>query len=181
MRAEIAATTACNRRRMIGVKSSMALRGRLLIAGLLGAYCVAGTAIAGPPQISASEIEGRWVSEKYKLTLDVSRCGTAWCGVEVSDGAAGVTCGRTALRLEAREESGQYVSFSGRLERAANSQPYAIDAGLWRRDGVLTLTMHGISGGDFSPLRRTFDYNDVVARAGDGVCRPDPKLSLLDG
>jgi len=148
-----------------------------MAAAFLGVFCVAGAAIADPSKISATDIEGRWVSEKYKLTLDVSRCGAGWCGVEVTDGAAGAACGRTALRFDAGKEAGQYVSFSGRLERAANLQSYAISASLQRRDGLLTLSMHGNSGDDFNPFRRTFDFSDVVARAGDGVCRPDPKLS----
>jgi len=151
----------------------MAVRSRLVAAAFLGVFCVAGAAVADPA-ISAADIEGRWVSEKYKLTLDVSRCGSGWCGVEVTDGGA---CGRTALRLDAEEEAGRYVSFKGRLERAAHSQSYAISASLGRRDGLLTLGMHGISGDDFNPLRRTFDFSDVIARAGEVVCRPDPKLS----
>jgi uncharacterized protein (DUF2147 family) len=178
MRAQATATTGCiPRRTVIRVKSVMAVRSRLMAAAFLGGFCVAGAAFADPAKISATDVAGRWVSEKYKLTLDVSPCGAGWCGVEVTDRALGAGCGRTALRFDAGEEAGQYVSFRGRLERAANSQSYAILANLQRRDGVLTLSMHGNSGDDFNPFRRTFDFNDVVARVGDGVCRPDPKLS----
>jgi hypothetical protein len=155
----------------------MAVRNRLMAAAFLGVFCVAGAAIADPAKISATDIAGRWVSEKYKLTLDVSPCGAGWCGVEVTDGAAGAVCGRTALRVDAGEGIAQHVTFKGRLDRAANSQPYAIWASVWRRDGLLTLSINGNSGDDLNPLRRTFDFSGVFARAGDGVCRSDPKLS----
>jgi uncharacterized protein (DUF2147 family) len=178
MRAQATATTGCSpRRAVIRIKSIVAVCSRLMAAASLGAFCVAGAAIADPAKISATDVEGRWVFKKYKLTVDVSRCGAGWCGVEVTDRASGAECGRTALRFDAGEEAGQYVSFRGRLERAANSQSYAILANLQRRDGALTLSMHGHTGDDLNPFRRTFDFNDVVARAGGGVCRPDPKLS----
>jgi uncharacterized protein (DUF2147 family) len=177
MSADIATTTGCSPRRRVIRKSVMAVCTRLMAATFLGVFCDVGAAIADPVKISATDIEGRWVSEKYKLTLDVSRCGAGWCGVEVAERASGAECGRTALRLDAGKEDGQYVSFRGRLERTANSQSYAILANLQRRDGLLTLNMRGNSGDDFSPFRRTFEFSDVVARAGDGVCRPDPKLS----
>jgi hypothetical protein len=155
----------------------MAARNRLMAAAFLGGFCVTGAANADPAKISATDIEGRWVSEKYKLTLDVSRCGGGWCGVEVTDGTAGAACGRTALRVDAGEPIAQHVTFKGRLERAANSQPYAIWASVSRRDGLLSLSINGNSGDDLNPLRRTFDFSAVMARAGDSVCRPDPRLS----
>src|SRR5256885_13805678 len=79
------------------VKSVMAARaGRSFVIAMVSAFCVGGMAMTAPAPPAPTDLLGRWVAEKTKLTLDVSRCGEDWCGVEVK--ADGV-CGRTTLRL----------------------------------------------------------------------------------
>lgn len=124
--------------------------------------------------VAPGDFAGRWLAKQHNLTLDVSRCGNGWCGVVVTNGSS---CGRTALRLDAGDQRPDQVQFKGRLQLAAETEPYGIMATLHRRDDALTLTMSGHSGGTFEMARRTFDFHDMFARTGEPVCRPDPKIT----
>jgi hypothetical protein len=131
----------------------------------IAAVCVGGVAGAAP-----EGIEGRWVSQK--LTLDISRCSGGWCGVQVTDGA----CGRTVLRLDAGAPDGR--SLEGRLQLAPESRPYWVRTFLREKDGdapVISITGH--TGDRLSPMRRTFDFSAVLARADAAACTPDSKVS----
>jgi len=138
---------------------------------IIATFYVAGMAMAA---VMSADFSGRWVSEKHKLTLDVSRCGSGWCGVEVTNATS---CGSTVLRLDSAEQGNETVRFSGHLQLAAETQPYGVEAILVRRGDGLALLVTGHTGGIFQFGRRTFDFRDVFVRINDSVCRPDAKVS----
>jgi len=132
------------------------------------AFCVDGMAKAESQQM----VEGRWVASNQSLTLDLSRCGDGWCGIEVTQTGA---CGRTVLRARS-DDDGQLI---GRLELATQAQPYTIVMHLFRRspsDSEL-LMIRGHTGARFDPWRRMYPYMVAYARKSDVGCRPDPKVS----
>jgi hypothetical protein len=148
-------------------------------AAMIGTICVVRMAAAEPAPLTEADYAGRWVSEKKALTLDVSRCGKGWCGIVVAKNA----CGHTALRLAESSEDAMYQTakrreLAGQLQLASNTEPYGVRAMLIRDDdGSLRLSIAGHTGGTFAAFRRSYDYTNVLARAGDALCAPDPKLS----
>ena len=140
---------------------------RVLLASLalLGA-----ASVAGAEETANLSYEGRWVSEKANLTLDVSRCGEGYCGVEVTNGS---TCGRTLLRAAVKPGTGR-DQVVGRLELAPGSQPFAVALNIVpsRENTPAKLSLIGHSGDEFQPFRRTFSYHNLFVRAGDAVCKP---------
>ena len=154
--------------------SSMAVGSRRLLAAIVMGLCPAGPAIAGTIDPAASNIEGRWVGEG--LTLDLSRCKEGWCGVEVTD----ANCGRTALRLtvaDPEKRPHNLVQFVGRFERAAETQPYVVQASIVQSVPAVKLKLVGHSGDQFEMWRRTFPLSMLLARSGEAQCRPDTKVS----
>jgi hypothetical protein len=152
----------------VGRSLAMSLIGRagkpvLRIVSIV-AVCVAGVASAAP-----EGVEGRWVSDQKNLTLDISRCANGWCGVEVNDGA----CGRTVLRLDAGAPDGKF--HNGSLLLAPDSKPYTVRAVLREKDGAPVVAITGHTG-QF-PMRRTYDFDAVFARADKAACTPDNKVS----
>jgi hypothetical protein len=134
--------------------------------------CVVGVALAA---VTPAEFAGRWRSEQRNRTLDISPCGSGWCGVEVVNGDS---CGQTVLRLDAGAPENESIRFTGRLQLATGSEPYGVHATLVRRGDALTVVLRGHTGGVFMTMRRTFDFDAVLARTGDPVCKPDAKVSL---
>lgn len=124
--------------------------------------------------VTPAEFGGRWRSEKQKLTLDLSRCGNGWCGVEVTKGTA---CARTVLRLDSGEQGRDPAGFSGRLQLAPESESYGVRTILQARGGSMVLVITGHTGGSFQFARRTFDFQAEFVRIDDAVCRPDAKIS----
>lgn len=150
------------------------------IAATFAAFCVAGVALAQAPPVTMEDIAGRWTSDK-NVTFDISRCGEGWCGVAVTENAA---CGGTMLRVGLAKRKGfrqvdKRVIFEGQLERAERTAPYGVELVLSRNgeNGSLSLLVSGHSGGVFAPMRRTYDYDLLLSRAGDASCRPDSKVS----
>jgi hypothetical protein len=142
---------------------------------MIGGFCVAAVAETRPGTVPP--IEGRWVAEKRNLTLDLTRCGAGWCGVEVIDGK---TCGAIALRFElvpAKDQDWEWLR--GRLELASEPQRYAVELDFFQpRDGSpIKLSIFGNSDDRFEPWRRTFAFRELMARAGDAVCPPTAKVS----
>ena len=140
----------------------------VFIAGI-AALCVAGVARA--EDASKASYEGRWVAEKSKLTLDVSRCGSGYCAVEVADGSA---CGRTVLRVSPGTRRGTRDELTGRLELTLGAQHFTVVMDLIepRDNAPAKLWIGGHSGDEISLMRRTFDYQNVFVRAGDAACKP---------
>lgn len=129
-------------------------------------------ALAVNAGISVADLEGRWKDDRKNLVLDISRCGGGWCGVEITGENA---CGRTALRME--EPPSREASLGGRLELAAEAQPYSVWARLRRNEQGLRLLITGQSGDRIEPWRRTYPFMATLARIGDVQCRPDAKVS----
>jgi hypothetical protein len=147
---------------------------RHLAAAMVAGLCVGGAAAAQTLSATGVEIEGRWVNEKSNLTLDISRCGDGWCGVQVKNDA----CAQTALRMAAKEEhEGTTVSFRGRLTLAEKAAPYAISATLYARDGAVRLRLMGNPGNELELWRRWYPLNELMARSGPPQCKPDAKVS----
>ena len=145
-----------------------------LIAGATLVWlCVGHVAIAANGDVSVAELEGRWKGGRNDLVLDISRCGSRWCGVEVTGDNA---CGRTVLRMD-ELPSRDVIHFEGRLELAAEAQPYKVWASLFRDERGTHLEMHGQSGETIEPWRRVFPFMATLARIGDVQCRPDAKVS----
>jgi hypothetical protein len=146
-------------------------------AAMVAAFCVAGMALAETKPTAPPELTGRWVAQKRNLVLDISRCGAGWCGVEVRDGR---TCGPIALRFELVQPSANAErELIGRLELAAGTQPYAVEVTFFETSdgGQFKLIISGNSGDRFEPWRRTFAFRELLARSGDAVCPPLPKVS----
>jgi uncharacterized protein (DUF2147 family) len=159
-------------------RSVIVVLGRSILAAMIGALCVVRVATADPAALRHADYEGRWVSEK--LTLDISRCGEGLCGVEVLAKA----CGRTMLRVsEGKTREGVVLpqdrfELLGKLQLAANTEPYGVIATLRRQDnGAMMLMIAGHTGGKYSAFRRMYDYKALLARSGEALCRPDPKIS----
>ena len=134
--------------------------------------CPAGPAIADTIDPTALNIEGRWVAKGGNLTLDLSRCKEGWCGVEVTD----ASCGRTALRLSVADP-GQRAEFSGQFERAAETQPYVVQASIVQKAPAMQLKLVGHTGNQFEMFRRTFPLSMLLVHSGEAQCRPDSKVS----
>lgn len=166
-----------------------------LACGLsLSAFGPAATARAEDEKAAAVTeeiISGRWTgaprvyAEKSKacddgvckLTLDLVKCGTGWCGIEV-DKEGG--CGATALRLGPMERDDWRVSFQGKLELARFTEPYVVEAAISARsvtDGKPTLAVYGNTGPELMLFRRTFPLHVAFHRDGEAKCKVEPKSS----
>ncbi len=159
-------------------RSVIAVLDRSILAAMIGTLCVVRVATADPAALKHADYEGRWVSEK--LTLDISRCGEGVCGVEVLDKA----CGRTMLRVSEGDTREGVVlpqnrfELLGKLQLAANTEPYGVIATLRRQDsGARTLMIAGHTGSKYSAFRRMYDYKALLVHSGEALCRPDPKTS----
>ena len=137
----------------------------------VAAFCVAGVAKADIQRT----FEGRWVANNQSLTLDLSRCGDGWCGIEVT---AGGSCGRTVLRAFNDPDG----LITGQLQVDVQTHPYTIGMHLFRRNpnDPETLMIRGHTRGSlaqFDGWRRIYRYMVEFARVGDAACRHDPKVS----
>jgi hypothetical protein len=164
----------------VDARSVKTVLGAVIAAAMIMMVCVARMAIADPAAFTPADFEGRWISEKKKLTLDISRCGDDICGVLVADNA----CGHTALRVNDKPPKEDFFGrvrpgeLFGQLRLAANTEPYGVRAVLSRNPaGAASLSIIGHSGGAYSMARRMYDFRDLLVRDGDATCRPDPKLS----
>lgn len=184
---------------------SVKIRG-IRIVSSFAALCVlaaAGPALAGdtasPPSgdaPAAIDISGRWEGRSFELArraedcgdkrcalvVDIARCQTGWCGVEVIGSEQ--RCGATALKLDGGQAGGGTSTlFKGKLELAKGSEPYVVEAYLVTMGGdeVRTeLQIVGDTGGEFRMFRRSFPFNATLVRSGDAHCRPESTVSLLD-
>jgi hypothetical protein len=143
-----------------------------LSAAMVAGLCVGGAASGAP--LAATEVDGRWVNVRQNLTLDISRCGEEWCGVEVRDGQ----CAKTALRLAAKKaQEGVAAAFDGHLALAERGEPYVVSATLYVRDGIVRLQLLGNPGDKLELWRRWYPLNELMARGGPSQCKPDATVS----
>ncbi len=141
------------------------------------------------------DIAGRWEGRTFELarrasdcgdkpctlTLDVARCATGWCGVEVIGSEQ--RCGSTALKLDAGEASGGSTLFKGKLELAKGTEPYVVEAYLVTMSGDAIekqLQIVGDTGGEFRMFRRSFPFNATLAKSGEGRCKPETTVSSIE-
>ena len=138
----------------------------------------AGTSFAGasvpPSTMPFAAFEGRWAVEKIparrqgfwaqenpSLLLDISRCGDAYCAVEVSnDGAA---CGRTILSDGKPDTSPGNARLEGTLETTPGARPSPVTMFL-NPPAELEIT--------FCVQCSFTGYHNFFARAGRAACKP---------
>lgn len=173
---------------------------KILLSFSVGAVCVAaaaafagdvGTAAPSVGPAALTDISGRWQGHFHAfgakrasctgpecniMTLDVGRCGAAWCGVVINkDGG----CGATALRLDGPKVEGSELAFEGSLKLAEGAEPYTVRATGFARGGdpAATLWLIGDTGGSLRFMRRTFPFEARLSRQGEPVCKGEQKTS----
>lgn len=180
------------RTRGIRIVSSFALLCVLAAAApALADPATTGEAAATP---AAVDLAGRWEGRTYELaraegcggkactlTLDLARCGSGWCGVEVT--GVEQRCGATALKLDsgAANESVATV-FKGNLALAKGTEPYVVEVYLLAprsADDKTEIQITGDTGGEFRMFRRSFPFNATLVRISDAKCRPESTVSSL--
>lgn len=156
---------------------------------VLAAAAAPAAAVSHDDGAGAASIAGRWQGPNYilarngdcsggncMLTLDIVACGQGWCGIEV---AQDMSCGGTALKLDAGEAGNGSTLYKGRLELAAGTEPYIVQAYLVAASGEDKewLEIQGDTGGEFRVFRRSFPFNAQLARAGEAVCKTEKPVS----
>ncbi len=103
------------------------------------------------------------------ITLDIQPCDGHWCGVRVSEQNR---CAGQALTLEIAEKRGSATTFNGKLEIAAGSAPFVVEATYWLGpdDGKPRLSFIGDTGPELMFMRRSFPLQAQLGRTGDAVC-----------
>lgn len=115
----------------------------------------------------ATNITGRWTLAARGLTLDISRCGEGWCGVEVRDEA----CGATVLRVSPQEGAEERPYFVGRLDFEDPAKRYAVHVA---RIETQTLQILGDTGPGPYFVRRSLPLVARLSRTGPATCRAAP-------
>ena len=162
----------------------------LCVLAAAGAVRADDRAESSPPSI---DISGRWEGRTFELsrkssdcggkpctlTLDIGRCATGWCGVEVVGQEK--RCGTTALKIEAATSPEGYTGlFKGKLELAEGTEPYVVEVSLITLAGdekLPHLQIVGDTGGEFRMFRRSFPFSTTLSRAGDAVCKVEKATS----
>lgn len=155
-----------------------------------GANAAAPGVAGAADTIKAEHIAGRWTGNHYsyaaarakcdgkpcELTIDVTPCGTSWCGVLVkADGG----CGASAMKVEASDGKEAYLHFTGRLALDAKAADYAVQATLWKKEGTgeAHLDFIGDTGPELMFYRRSFPFQAHLVRSGEPVCTHEKATS----
>jgi uncharacterized protein (DUF2147 family) len=161
------AVAAARGRPVTFVSSLTALLPRAVAVATLSTFCVVGVARAQ----DEPEIGGRWVAVKRPLVLDISRCGTGWCGLVVTDGSV---CGKTVMRVEFTRRYREAGGFGGHIEIPGEARSYAIQIS-YREPGdgrTAELFLLGNIGNTIDLWRRSFPLNEVLISSGPALCEP---------
>ena len=138
-------------------------------------------ALLTPPDIS-----GRWTGTTHAiaadpsrcgpdgctLTLDITKCGEAWCGVEVG---ADNACKGQALTLKSGQDENKTPSiFSGKLSLGAGAEDYVVEAVVRQFEGQpRQLSFIGDTGPELMIFRRSFPFRAMLSAAGEATCKPE--------
>ncbi len=180
----------------MGVRSVVSIALFCVLAAA-GAALAEDEATVDQPAPAAVNLEGRWEGRAYELarsvdcaaddqpctlTLDLVRCTTGWCGVEVT--GAERRCGATALKLDggSLNPAGPTL-FKGTLELAKGTEPYVVEAYLLLPTSAEDKTefqIAGDTGGEFRVFRRSFPFNATLARVSGATCKPETTVSSLE-
>lgn len=149
-------------------------------------------AAAGAPiQVKAADIAGRWTGAHHSygairakceggpctMTLDITACGSSWCGVLVKQDGS---CGGSALKVETGEGKEAWLRFNGRLELDSKAASYVIQATVWRAEDTQQapqLEIIGDTGTELMFMRRSFPFQAHMARTGEAQCTTDKATS----
>lgn len=140
--------------------------------------------------LAAPSIAGRWSGTTHTisadpsrcgpdgctLTIDISPCGDAWCGVEVGkDGG----CKGEALSLKSGKEADLAPNvFRGKLTLDASADDYVVEAVLLTRQGEpRRLSFIGDTGPELMIFRRSFPFHAQLAASGEAQCKSESPLS----
>lgn len=175
------------------------------LATITGMTTLANAGPVAPGAAASADISGRWTGTPSgydmikrdcgpagcKLVLDITACGDAWCGVRVETSGTdkseqcvpGVAMRMTPKKpIPAEDEDTTTKSFEGKLELAAGSQPYVIEAHVWQpgtSDTKLNrqLRIIGDTGSEMLMLRRSFPLQATLERVADATCKSDKPVS----
>jgi hypothetical protein len=152
---------------------------------ILAAAAPLATAAIGA-DLKPTQIAGRWTGVTHdqkagSLTLDIVACGKGWCGIKVE---AGERCGGTALKVAFVELLGapsHSLQFDGTFELAEGTEPYVVQAWLVpsSEKHPLHLQIAGDTGGAYREYRRSFEFDAVLSRVADAICRAPQTVSSL--
>jgi hypothetical protein len=159
--------------------------------GIIAAVCVLAAAGVAAALTPADVLAGRWTGETYRmaalspgckngrctLTLDIVRCPSGWCGIEVSEAGG---CGGTTLKLiEGTEGATGGVQLEGSLALAEGTEPYVVRAYVSAADEQEPVTLHitGDTGGEFRIYRRSFPFEAMLTRISEAVCTLEKPVS----
>lgn len=181
------------------VRRTLSLAAVCVLAG--AAPLAAGEVPVSPPDaasVSQHDLSGRWEGRSYELartrtdcgdkpctlTLDIAKCASGWCGVEVTGEGEDRRCGATALKLDGGSgaEQGGAPLFKGDLSLAKGTEPYVVEVYLvvpGASEPEAQLQIVGDTGGEFRMFRRSFPFNATLAKVGEARCRPESTVSSL--
>jgi hypothetical protein len=133
--------------------------------------------LASGPVLAAdgdgAAIEGRWQTAKKDLVLDIDRCAQGYCGQLVTDDNR---CDRTVLTVAYRTTSAGPLepAFDGEFAPPKGLRPtYKVRVSVTKAAGTRPPSLLII--GDVvepDPMRRSFPYRALLARAGEATCQP---------
>lgn len=118
-------------------------------------------------------IEGRWQTAKKDLVLDIGRCAQGYCGQLVT---ADDRCDRMVLTVVLRATSSSPLepAFDGDFAPPRGLHPnYKVRVSVTKAAGTRPASLLII--GDVvepDPMRRSFPYRALLARAGEATCQP---------
>jgi hypothetical protein len=165
----------------------------LIVAGGYG-FSAAARAGDKAPAVEPAPINlaGRWKGPRYasnmraadsescagkacELTYDIVACPDGWCGIVISEV---VPCGPIAVHLKGEARANRRNAFTGKLELAKDTAPYAVEAwfapaGEKAGEGSdqAHLNFVGDTGdGGMLLMRRSFPFRAELARIGDAQC-----------
>ncbi len=80
---------------------------------------------------------------------------------------------------DAGDDQAVTPSYTGKLELAANSQPFEIEAYYWTSEATKQpqLRLIGDTGGDMLLMRRSYPLQATLARTGDAACKGEKPVS----
>lgn len=141
---------------------------------------MAAHAALGPAPAHATDwkadISGRWTSQKFGYVIDITRCGTEWCGIRLK---ADLACGALALRLSPVSTGGDQGRLNGTLTLDPAAQTYKVGATPEGPAGErpAKLFLAGNPDAPPHPLSRMILFQDSLVRGPEASCLAEGKVS----
>lgn len=112
-------------------------------------------------------IDGRWEDKARGLVLDISRCGTRFCGQQVVDGK----CQRTVLRMDVQPTGDRplLMALTGQLDLPDGPSIPRANVTVSGQGDNLRLGISGAVGG-LAPMTRTMLQRLELSLVGKATC-----------